>query len=187
MHYSVLTTQGGTLAGNAISCAASLATLQNLTPKLYQNVFARSTQLLKALHQLASKGSPVHHLIAHVRGLGLMVGIEFRAPDDPLTLEGVNDCPETHILLGKYGLGQKEVPRGIGRRVREKCWEKGVMVLTTSCFDTIRWVDEGAFPRPCMLSWQRPDRPSQLRDLVNIHILSSSPFLWFLSRIDHTV
>jgi 4-aminobutyrate aminotransferase len=126
--------QGGTLAGNAVSCAASLATLQHLTPDLYSNVSARSNQLLNALKQLASVGSPVHHLIVDVRGLGLMVGIEFRSGDDPLTL---SDSDSERDEMGD-GSVQVKVPKGIGKRVREKCWERGLMVLTTSCFDSIR-------------------------------------------------
>jgi len=55
-----------------------------------------------------------------------MVAIEFRNGSDHLTTEDV----ETN----------KKIPEKIGKRVQEICLEKGVMVLTTSCFDTIRFV-----------------------------------------------
>jgi 4-aminobutyrate aminotransferase len=53
-----------------------------------------------------------------------MAAIEFRVKADALTMEGVQ--------------GDKFIPEKIGKRVQERCLEKGVMILTTSCFDTIR-------------------------------------------------
>ncbi|KAK4685949.1 hypothetical protein P7C73_g4192, partial [Tremellales sp. Uapishka_1] len=117
---------GGTYAGNAVSCAAGVAVAEvfRTTPVL-ENVNARSKQLLSALRALQTSPK-TSHLIADVRGKGLMVAIEFRDDADALTMEGV-------------AAGTK-VPKKIGKRVQEYCLEKGVMILTTSCFDTIRFI-----------------------------------------------
>lgn len=55
-----------------------------------------------------------------------MAAIEFRIPGDDLT---TSDLPP----------GTK-VPRDIGKRVQSYCIEDKLMVLTTSCFDTIRFI-----------------------------------------------
>jgi len=65
---------GGTYGGNAIGCAAALATIDVLTePGFLENVNERGHQLMDGLTELQRE----HDAIAQVRGLGLMVGTEF--------------------------------------------------------------------------------------------------------------
>lgn len=67
--------QGGTYGANAVACAAALATLDVIQDeKLVQNSAERGTQLRAALEQVADR----HKQISDVRGLGLMLGNEFR-------------------------------------------------------------------------------------------------------------
>lgn len=54
-----------------------------------------------------------------------MTAIEFRMPNDSLTHEGVEGTP---------------IPKDIGKRVQTYCLDKGLLILTTSCFDTIRFI-----------------------------------------------
>jgi 4-aminobutyrate aminotransferase len=85
----------------------------------------RSQQLYSALNAL--KASPkTGHLIAEVRGQGLMAAVEFRMPSDPLTIA---DLP-----------ADTSVPKDIGKRVQQYCLDRNLLVLTTSCFDTIRFI-----------------------------------------------
>lgn len=55
-----------------------------------------------------------------------MRAIEFRNGADPLTL---SDLP-----------AGKMVPKDIGKRVQKYCMDNGMLVLTTSIFDTIRFI-----------------------------------------------
>ena len=68
--------QGGTYGGNAVSCAAAIATLEVIEKEdLVANAAARGAQLLDGARRNAIDG------IGDVRGLGLLVGSEFTAAD----------------------------------------------------------------------------------------------------------
>jgi 4-aminobutyrate aminotransferase len=70
--------QGGTYGANAVACAAAIATLDVIRDeKLVENAAARGEQLKGALRAVADR----HKQIADVRGLGLMIGNEFRDAD----------------------------------------------------------------------------------------------------------
>jgi 4-aminobutyrate aminotransferase len=77
--------QGGTYGANAVACAAAVATLDVIRDeKLVDNSAQRGAQLREALQLVADK----HDQITDVRGLGLMIGNEFRDADgkpDPAT------------------------------------------------------------------------------------------------------
>jgi 4-aminobutyrate aminotransferase len=70
--------QGGTYGANAVACAAALATLDVIEDeKLVQNSADRGDELRTALAGVAAN----HDQITDVRGLGLMIGNEFRDAD----------------------------------------------------------------------------------------------------------
>ncbi len=77
--------QGGTYGANAVACAAAVATFDVIRDeKLVDNSAHRGAQLKEALQLVADK----HEAITDVRGLGLMIGNEFRDADgkpDPVT------------------------------------------------------------------------------------------------------
>jgi len=67
--------QGGTYGANAVACAAALATLDVIQDeKLVDNAAQRGAELRTALQGVADQ----HAEITDVRGLGLMLGNEFR-------------------------------------------------------------------------------------------------------------
>ncbi len=67
--------QGGTYGANAVACAAALATLDVIKEeKLVENSAARGAELKDALAKVAAD----HPQITDVRGLGLLIGNEFR-------------------------------------------------------------------------------------------------------------
>ncbi|MGW5918388.1 aspartate aminotransferase family protein [Nocardia fluminea] len=67
--------QGGTYGGNAVACAAAVATLEVIEAEgLVDNAAVRGAQLLAGVENLATKA------IGDVRGLGLLVGAEFTTP-----------------------------------------------------------------------------------------------------------
>ena len=93
---------GSTFGGNPVACAAALATIELIEEGLVENA-AKMGALLK--ERLTALGTH-HKRIADVRGLGLMVGVEFCRPDD-------NNTPD----------------RQLRERVMQKCFEKGLLLL----------------------------------------------------------
>jgi 4-aminobutyrate aminotransferase len=70
--------QGGTYGGNAVACAAALATIDVIEDEgLVANAGEQGLRLRDGLRKVAAD----HPGIADVRGLGLMVGNEFSTPD----------------------------------------------------------------------------------------------------------
>src|SRR6476469_2423759 len=97
-------THGGTYGGNVVSCAAANATLDVIEDEgLVANARERGAQLLDGLRRLAA----THPAMGDVRGLGLMVAIEFvkpgegdgRTPDPALTKRVQQECFARHLLL----------------------------------------------------------------------------------------
>jgi 4-aminobutyrate aminotransferase len=70
--------QGGTYGGNAVACAAAIATLDVITEeKLVDNARDVGALLEEGLRKIAAE----HPVIADVRGLGLMLASEFTTGD----------------------------------------------------------------------------------------------------------
>jgi 4-aminobutyrate aminotransferase len=98
--------QGGTYGGNAVACAAALATLDVIRDEdLVANAAKQGQRLADGLRKVAAGAQA----IADVRGLGLMLGSEFRAPDgspDPATAKRAQQAAaELGLLLltcGQY-------------------------------------------------------------------------------------
>ncbi|UFU07512.1 aspartate aminotransferase family protein [Ruania halotolerans] len=68
--------QGGTYGGNAVACAAAVATLEVIENEgLVENAAQRGTQLLEAVRGAATDA------VGDVRGIGLLVGSEFVTPE----------------------------------------------------------------------------------------------------------
>jgi 4-aminobutyrate aminotransferase len=94
-------THGSTFGGNPVACAAALATLAVIEEGLLHNATEVGRYLKEKLHALQSK----HAVIGDVRGLGLMIGVEFvRAdgsgtPDSALRDRAMNKCFEKGLLL----------------------------------------------------------------------------------------
>jgi len=91
--------QGGTYGANAVACAAALATLDVIRREdLVGNAAARGAQLRSRLEAAAQR----HTAITDVRGLGLMLGAEFRTPDgepDGATAARAQQAAIDHGLL----------------------------------------------------------------------------------------
>lgn len=106
--------QGGTYGGNAVACAAALATLDVVRDEnLVDNAAEQGARLLEGLRKVAAD-RPV---IADVRGRGLMVGNEFRtaegAPDGATATKAHAAAAERGLLLltcGPYGNVVRMIP-----------------------------------------------------------------------------
>jgi 4-aminobutyrate aminotransferase len=104
---------GGTYGGNAVACAAAVATIRAIRDEaLLDNTQQQGNRLIRHLCDLQAE-FPV---IGDVRGLGLMVGAEFTAPD---------------------GTPAKD----LAKAVQKGCLERRLMLLTCGSYDNvIRWI-----------------------------------------------
>jgi 4-aminobutyrate aminotransferase len=103
---------GGTYGGNAVACAAAVATIRAMKEEhLVENALARGAQLLTGLLKLQND----FPAIGDVRGLGLMVATEFSKNGEPDT--------------------------DTSKAVVKAAFERGLMLLTCSTYDNvIRWI-----------------------------------------------
>ncbi len=101
-------THGGTYGGgNTLSLVAAKTTIDVIRDEqLVENAAARGQQLMQSLRRLQTQ----HSVIGDVRGLGLMVGVEFTQPNgepDAETATAVaNACQARNLLLltsGSFG------------------------------------------------------------------------------------
>jgi 4-aminobutyrate aminotransferase len=104
---------GGTYGGNAVAAAAATATIQAMrSDRMLENAVARGEQLTRGLRALQAQ----YPVIADIRGLGLMIGSEFRTPD-----------------------GKPD--KTTAKAVAHACLDRRLMLLTCGPWDnTIRWI-----------------------------------------------
>lgn len=89
---------GGTFGGNPVCCAAAIATLDIIQKgKLLQNANRMGNYLKKALQKLQAK----YPTIKDVRGLGLMIGVDFK--DSAIVKKIMNHCLKSGLVLISTG------------------------------------------------------------------------------------
>jgi 4-aminobutyrate aminotransferase len=100
---------GSTYGGNPVACAAALATIALIEDGLLDNATAVGSYLQEKLTRLQK----AHSTIGNVRGLGLMIGVEFarsdadRTPDPQRRDQVVLKCFENGLLL--LGCGESTI------------------------------------------------------------------------------
>ena len=106
-------THGGTYGGNAVSCAAAVATLQVMRDeKLIENSARMGEVLVAGLRKLQEE----HSEIGDVRGAGLMIATEFTDP-------------------------KKQPWTERAKATAKAALDEGLMLLTCGSYDnTIRWI-----------------------------------------------
>jgi 4-aminobutyrate aminotransferase len=104
---------GGTYGGNAVSCAAAVATVRVIKEeRLLENAQNMGSRLMEQLQEIQAGSS----VIGDVRGLGLMIGAEFTAADG---------TPATHLA----------------KAVTKECLKRKLLLLTCGPWDnTVRWI-----------------------------------------------
>lgn len=87
---------GSTFGGNPAACSAALAVVRIVRqPEFLASITEKSQILFQALDEL-KRTNPA---LLHVRGLGLMVGVEFDSPVKPI----INACIEKGLLVAGAG------------------------------------------------------------------------------------
>ncbi|KAF9472060.1 acetylornithine aminotransferase [Pholiota conissans] len=131
-------TMGGTYAGNAVACAAAVAVNKVMVEEnVFENARARSKELFAALNALKADPTIGSHIL-DVRGKGLMVGVEFATPktsEHHFSSHSAASLPAS----SPYHPGLNH-PENIASRVAKKCIEKGMLILTTSVYEVIRFI-----------------------------------------------
>lgn len=104
---------GGTYGGNAIAAAAAVATIHAMREdRMLDNAQARGIQLMTGLRHLQEE----YPEIGDVRGLGLMIGTEFRTPD-------------------------RQPDKATAKEIVHACFDRGLLLLTCGPWDnTIRFI-----------------------------------------------
>jgi len=104
---------GGTYGGNAVACAAGVATIQAMKAEgMVENARVRGEQLMTGLRHLQEE----FPAIGDVRGLGVMIGAEFRTDD-------------------------RKPDKATAKAVVHACLDRKLMLLTCGPWDnTIRWI-----------------------------------------------
>lgn len=106
---------GGTYGGNAVACAAAVATLDIIESEgLLANAARQGERLISGIRAAADG----HTCVAEVRGRGLMIGIEFAqgpelTPRPDLAKALLHEAFEHHLLLltcGTYGQVVRIIP-----------------------------------------------------------------------------
>jgi len=114
---------GGTYAGNPVCCAAAAACVEAMQEEnVLANVATRSEQLFSALNEL-KENPEIGQYILDIRGRGLMVALEFASPtpaNDPFAVPSA--------------------PQNLASRVSKRCLEKGMLLLTTSVYQVVRFI-----------------------------------------------
>jgi 4-aminobutyrate aminotransferase len=104
---------GGTYGGNAVACAAGVATIRAIRDEnMLENAASRGVQLMTGLRKLQEE----YPQMGDVRGLGLMIGTEF--------------------------VDQKNKPnKAIAKAIAHAAEEMNLLLLTCGTYDnTIRWI-----------------------------------------------
>jgi 4-aminobutyrate aminotransferase len=103
-------THGGTYGGNVVACAAALATLDVIEQEgLVANARERGRQFLDGLRKVTAG----RRVVGDVRGLGLMVALEFVKPD-----EGDGRVPDAALT----------------KRVQQEAFARKLLVLTAGTY-----------------------------------------------------
>ena len=129
--------QGGTYGGNALACAAALATLDVIEEEgLMDNAARRGEQLQARLRSLAGE----HASIGDVRGRGLMVGLELSDEDGnpaPSVAGAVHRAAEERGLLLLMCGPYKNVIRFVPGLVVDESEIDRAADIVAEAFDTV--------------------------------------------------
>ncbi len=120
---------GNTYGGNPIACAAALATIQLIREEYMANAAAVGAYAQDCLAEIASR----HPSIGQVRGIGLMLGVEFvkesswRQPDEALRDQVVDLSFERGLLL--LGCGKSTIRFSPPLCVTRETITEGLMIF----------------------------------------------------------
>ncbi len=120
---------GNTYGGNPIACAAALATIELVETEYLENATVVGSYMKDCLDEIASR----HPSIGEVRGIGLMLGVEFskqgalRHPDEGLRDRVVDLAFERGLLL--LGCGKSTIRFSPPLCIDKETVDEGLMIF----------------------------------------------------------
>ncbi len=120
---------GNTYGGNPIACAAALKTIELIEREYLKNAADVGQYTLDALHEIKVR----HNSIGDVRGIGLMIGIEFvknrqtKIPADELRDRVVDLAFERGLLL--LGCGKSVIRIAPPLSIKKEEVDEGLIIL----------------------------------------------------------
>lgn len=107
---------GGTYCANAVACASAIATIQVMRDEgVLGNATVRGKQLMDGIVRMSGGAGGelgTRFPFKDLRGLGLMVGLEFEAPQGS----------------------------GVAGAVTQACLKRGMILLMCSTYETVRFI-----------------------------------------------
>jgi 4-aminobutyrate aminotransferase len=138
---------GNTFGGNPLACAAALATIEVIEEEYMENAARMGEYLLSILNEMAVR----HPSIGQVRGLGLMIGVEFvkdrltKEPDEKLRDAIVDNAFVRGLLL--LGCGKSTIrfapPLSVTRNEIDEAVEIFESALTAAEQSSVLQEDSG--------------------------------------------
>jgi 4-aminobutyrate aminotransferase len=128
---------GTTFGGNPVSCAAAIATIDVIEKgHLLENTAALGAYAVSRLQAMKT----LHHRIGDVRGLGLMIGIEFvknkKLPDREIVKNIEKYCLEKGLILVECGTDKNIIRLAPPLIIRREELEKGLSILEEAVVNT---------------------------------------------------
>jgi 4-aminobutyrate aminotransferase len=124
---------GSTFGGNPVSCAAALASI-NVIQK--ENLVNRSAKLGQEIVHRLRQSISHHPFVAEVRGLGLMIGVEFQDQDGKSRTEIVSSIRkkalENHLLIMSCGVSGQTIRLMLPLNIAHTDLDKGLSILEQS-------------------------------------------------------
>lgn len=122
-----------TFGGNPVALTAALKTIELLEGGLVENSREVGAYLEAGLNKLKDK----YDCIGDVRGLGMMLGVEFVKISPPV-LGGVDAASADGVVDGIAHSGVNEPDPELRDRIEMECFQKGLIILGCGT-STIRW------------------------------------------------
>ena len=120
---------GNTFGGNPLSCAAALATIDLLENEYIANAAKVGEYALDALHEIMAR----HPRVGDVRGIGLMIGVEFvkdrktKVPDDVIRDRTIELAFERGLVL--LGCGKSVIRIAPPLSISQVEMDEGLAIL----------------------------------------------------------
>jgi 4-aminobutyrate aminotransferase len=120
---------GNTYGGNPIACAAALKTIDLIEASYMDNAAKIGEYTLDALEEISAR----HHIIGDVRGLGLMIGVEFvkdretRQPDKAMRDRVVHLAFEGGLLT--LGCGESTIRIAPALNISHQAINEGLKIF----------------------------------------------------------
>lgn len=139
---------GGTYAGNAVACAAALATTKYMVQMdVLGNVRRRGEQLAQGLRDIAADTENGGNIIAEVRGTGVSSFCRLASPTpsrlhaDP-SLPLLMTSPQLMLAVEFHSPSQSrpQLPSNLNKLVQDECYDRDLLVLTTSIYPVLRLI-----------------------------------------------